>query len=260
MIIGAGFRRLIKVNSNRARWWKRPWIAPLALVTVLFLVVTLPPYLSLDPTRARLVPLPDQPWFYPVMVAHIFLGSVVLLAACLQVWPWLRRHHPRLHRWSGRVYVAALVPAAVCVLLIAPLGREGPNQQVANLLLGVLWLTTTLAGWRAARRRAFGTHREWMIRSVALSFSIVVNRFWVVVCLMVFAPGVMSGELVDPAARSQAVGVAAWLSWVLNLLIAEWWLRRRRPRGTDRAPRTAGPEVRRAESAPPVEPPYSVVP
>lgn len=198
------------------------------ITTVLFLAFALPPYLRLDPDRARLAPLPDHPLFYPLLVSHIFLGSIVLLAASLQVWPWLRQNHPRVHRWTGRTYVAALVPASICVIIIGPMTDRGPNAIVANTVLGVLWLVCTVRGFRAARARRFDEHREWMLRSFALSFSIVANRFWTALSLAVFAPGAFTGAVVDETTINQAVGVAAWTSWVVNLLIVEWWLHRRR--------------------------------
>jgi hypothetical protein len=71
-----------------------------------------------------------------------------------------------------------------------------------------------------ARQRRFAEHRAWMIRSFALTTSTVVNRLW----------------LVLTHHRSVAIIIAAasasvWLSWVVNLLIAEWWLQRRRAAG-----------------------------
>ena len=207
--------------------WRRPWVFPLLITTVLFLVYAVPPYLTLDPDRARLAPLPDHPLFYPLLVTHIFLGSIVLLAACLQVWPWLRQTHPRFHRWTGRTYVAALIPAAICAITIAPMTGRGLNAAVANATLGVLWLLCTVQGFRAARARRFDEHREWMLRSFALSFSIVANRAWLVICLVAFVPGLLTGAEVDEALLQQAIGVSSWASWVANLLIVEWWLHRR---------------------------------
>ena len=216
--------------------WRRPWIFPLIVLTIGFVVHAVPPYLTLDPSRARLAPLPDNPVFFPLLVTHIFLGSIVLLTGCLQLWPWLRRAHRGVHRWSGRIYVAALLPAAVAVIIIAPMTHYGPNQQVANTTLGVLWLIFTILGYRAVRRRRFADHREWMIRSVALSFSIVANRVWTVICLAAFAPSALSEGPVDQVELAQAVGVASWASWVVNLLIAEGWLHHTRHRTTARAP------------------------
>ncbi len=224
----------------------RPWVVPLAILTVGFLAFALPPYATLDPAQARL-PIPaGYPWYYPMLVAHIAFGSVALLTATLQIWPWLRRHHPAVHRWSGRIYVfGGALPAGLTVLTITPLGVWGPNQQVANTMLALLWLATTIFGYRATRARRYAEHREWMIRSFALAFSIVANRVWSVICILVFAPEVMTADAppVDSAQLAQAIGVATWLSWVVNLLIAEWWLHRTRHR---RRARVAIP-------APPVE-------
>ena len=70
---------------------QRPWVVPLALLTVIFIAYAVPPYLTLDPAHARIQPMPPHASYYPLLVSHIFLGSVALLAACLQVWPWLRQ-------------------------------------------------------------------------------------------------------------------------------------------------------------------------
>jgi hypothetical protein len=43
----------------------------------------------------------------------------------------------------------------------------------------------------------------------------------------VFVPEIFTGAEVDQAALSQAVGAASWMSWVVNLMIVEWWLHRR---------------------------------
>jgi hypothetical protein len=126
--------------------------------------------------------------------------------------------------------------------VIAPLGSFGPNEHVALTLLGLLWPATTIAGYRMARRRRFAEHREWMIRSVALSFSIVTNRVWGVLCVPLFVPDSLpEGSVEWRAALAQAMGVAFWLCWVVNLLVAEWWIQRRR--------RALGPVVGRGVAA-----------
>jgi uncharacterized membrane protein YozB (DUF420 family) len=203
----------------------------LVLLTAAFVAFSLPPYLTLDPAQARLQPMPSFPGYYPLLVTHIFLGSVVLLAACLQVWPWLRQNHPLVHRTSGRIYVAAALPASLCVIVIAPMGLHGASQQVANTILAFLWFATTVAGFRAVRQARYLDHRRWMLRSFALSFSIIANRLWLMVLFAVFVPEMYAGGDVDPVVLDQAVGASAWISWVANLLIVQWWL--------DRHPRPA---------------------
>lgn len=110
-------------HATRARkpLLRRPWVLPLALLTVIFIWYAVPPYLTLEPAQARIQPMPPHASYYPLLVTHIFLGSVALLAACLQVWPWLRQSYPAIHRWSGRLYVAVVLPASVCVMIIAPM-------------------------------------------------------------------------------------------------------------------------------------------
>jgi len=206
----------------------RPWVGPLALLTAVFLTAELPAYLSLDPGRSRAVAPPDFPPYYPLLVTHIFLGSVALVTACLQVWPWMRQNHPAVHRNAGRVYVCAVLAASPCALVIAPLGALGPNQQVPITMLALMWPAATIIGYRMGRKLRFDEHRKWMIRSFALSFSIVTQRPLGAVCVQVFAPGPTNpASISDQAAIAQAMGVSFWLSWILNLLAAELWIRHR---------------------------------
>jgi uncharacterized membrane protein YozB (DUF420 family) len=227
---------------------RRPWVAPLALLTVIFIAYALPPYLTLDPARARTQPMPPHASYYPLLVTHIFLGSIALLAVCLQVWPWLRRSHPAVHRWSGRVYVTVALTASVCVMIIAPMGLYGANQRVANTMLALLWFGTTLAGFRAIRQRRIADHRQWMLRSFALCFSIVAFRVWMLLAFAVFVPGIFTGAEIDQTEISQAVGVTSWLSWVVNLLIVEWWLHRRRTAGASMGREVGQPSAKRIKT------------
>jgi uncharacterized membrane protein YozB (DUF420 family) len=231
-------------EAARTPLLQRPLVVPLALLTVIFIAYAVPPYLTLDAVHARIQPMPPHASYYPLLVSHIFLCSAALLAACLQVWPWLRQSHPAIHRWSGRIYVAAALTASVCVMIISPMGLYGANQRVANTMLALLWLGTTLAGFRAIRQRRYADHRQWMLRSVALAFAIIANRAWTALALAVFVPEIYTGAEVDPTSLSQAIGVASWMSWVVNLLIVEWWLHHRRS-----SDRRMGGEVRQQSSS-----------
>ncbi|MFD6953551.1 hypothetical protein A6A08_26085 [Nocardiopsis sp. TSRI0078] len=214
------------------RWWQRPWILPLTLFSVAFLVFAVPPYLGLDPAQARL-PAPESlAWHYPVLVTHIFGGALLTLLVILQVWPWLRSRYPAMHRWSGRVYVFAGIPlVGVPALLISPVSSSGFSTQVSNTLWAVLWLSFTVLGYAMARRRRFADHRAWMLRSFALLYGIALNRVVIVVMLLVSLPRLEASYGGDEAALTEAIAPASsFLSWVLPLLFVEWWLQYRRPR------------------------------
>src|SRR4029453_6721409 len=120
-------------------------------------------------------------------------------------------------RWSGRSYVAAALTASLCVMIISPMGLHGANQRVANIMLALLWFGTTLAGFRAIRQRRFADHRQWMLRSVALAFSIVAFRVWMFIAFAVFVPEIYTGAEVDQVVLDQAIGATSWFSWVVNL-------------------------------------------
>ncbi|MFI6576261.1 DUF2306 domain-containing protein [Nocardiopsis sp. NPDC050513] len=227
-----------RTTPPRRPWWRRPWIAPLALFGLAFVAYVLPPYLALDPGQARLPVRDDLAWHYPLLVTHIFGGALLTLIVPLQVWPWLRRRHPSVHRWSGRAYVLLGVPlVGVPSLVIAPLSSLGPDARISNILWAVLWLTCTVLGFLAARRRDLARHREWMLRSFVLLYGIALNRVVLVLLALIMLPWLDSGFGGDTEAMILSVAVSSsYLSWVLPLIAVEWWLKRRAPRRRRTAP------------------------
>ena len=204
-------------------------MVPLAAVTVLFVVFSLPPYLSLDPARSRVPTPPAFPAHYPLLVAHVIFGSVALLTAVLQVWPWLRQRHPVAHRRIGRVYVfGGVLPAGLLGLPVGAFSPFGPVARASNVLLALVWLAVTVTGYRMARRRRYADHRRWMIRSFALTTSIITNRVWAVAAYLLLAPQLPTTFHGDEGLFASTIaGLATWLGWVGTLLVAEWWLETR---------------------------------
>ncbi|MFI6792756.1 DUF2306 domain-containing protein [Nonomuraea sp. NPDC050383] len=212
----------------RPRWWRRPWVAPLAVVALAFVAFSLPPYVSFDPSQSR-VPAPAFfPPHYVVLSLHVVFGSVAMLTCCLQIWPWFRERHPRAHRLVGRVYVfGGCLPAGLMGLVAGLATPFGHVIRVSNVLLALLWLGCTIAGWRMARRRRFVEHRRWMVRSFALTMSIITNRIYGVALVILLQPELETTFHGDQALLTQtAAGLGGWLGWVLPLLAAEWWLER----------------------------------
>lgn len=209
--------------ETRPRWWRRPWVAPLALVVAVFLAYSVPPYLTLDPARSR-VPAPTGfAAHYGFLVAHIAFGTVAIVCVILQVWPWLRRTHPVAHRRIGRVYVfAGAMPSAVMAATVGAVSPFGAVVGALDVAAALLWLGFTVAGWRAIRQRRYGDHRKWMIRSFAMCMNTLMSRALSPVGFLLVLPRGLDKE----TTILNAATVSAALSVLLLLLLSQWWLDR----------------------------------
>ncbi|QRP46863.1 DUF2306 domain-containing protein [Amycolatopsis sp. FDAARGOS 1241] len=220
--------------AGRPRRKRRPWIGVLGLVVVAFLAYSLPPYLSLDPAQSR-VPAPAgfgaHYWF---LVGHVVFGSIAMLCAVVQIWPWVRRRFSVLHRYAGRGYVfGGVLPSGVMALTIGAASPFGPATRASDVLLAVVWIGTTWAGFRAARERRFADHRRWMVRSFALTMSIILNRLISPLAIILLEPQVPTTFGGSQVAFMQSVAaIAAWASWTLALIGAQLWLDRKPRRVT----------------------------
>ncbi|WP_371287026.1 DUF2306 domain-containing protein [Mycobacterium sp. PS03-16] len=199
-----------------ARW-------SLAVVVTLFVGYSLAPYLT---GGSR---VPPTFWLHrPLLLVHVFTGSVAMVCAVGQLWSFMRGRVARWHRTTGRVYVAAAVPAALSALVIGPATPFGPLLAVSNVALGALWLWFTVAGYRAARQRRIADHRVHMLRSAVLALSVLSNRVWTPLLFITLQPlrgNVFEGN--DEHYLWFVAGLGGWLGWVLPLVLVNRWLRRR---------------------------------
>ncbi|GLZ77801.1 hypothetical protein Afil01_26080 [Actinorhabdospora filicis] len=220
-------------NKTRTPLLRRPWIGPLMLIAAAFMAYSVPRYLTLDPARTN-VPAPEGfPQHYWLLSAHVVFGTVAMTTACFQIWPAFRNRYPRAHRIMGRLYVlAGVVPGALLAVTVGAVSPFGPVVRVANVLMGLIWLAVTIAGFRAARARRLGDHRRWMIRGFALTFAIITTRFLGVVAAIALYSGdedLATASLSDVRVQTfTAIGV--WVGFTLHLALAQLWLDRRNRR------------------------------
>jgi hypothetical protein len=149
----------------------------------------------------------------PAFVLHTTFGGLALLLAPWQFVSRLRQRWPRLHRWIGRVYVGCCLISGLATYPVAFGTIAGPIATAGFSLMATAWLVTTAVAFGAAWRRKFAAHRRWMVRSFALSLSAVTLR--VVLLIPIYWPVPFM-----PFYRS-----TSWLSWIVNLVLAELWLR-----------------------------------
>jgi uncharacterized membrane protein len=157
-----------------------------------------------------------RPWLF----VHAGLASTALITGPWQFLPRLRARVPRLHRWLGRIYIFCCIVGGTGGLLLAGGTTAGPIARAGFGLLAVVWLLINLQGLRLAMIGRYAEHRQWMIRSFALTFGAVLLRVYIPISQ------VMGIEFMT------AYRAISWLAWVPNLILAELYLRsppRRKP-------------------------------
>ncbi|MBI1360471.1 MAG: DUF2306 domain-containing protein [Alphaproteobacteria bacterium] len=152
-----------------------------------------------------------------VFHTHIAASGVAMVLGPFQFLKALRTGQPAIHRWMGRVYVAACVVGGLAGGSIALFSTSGLPAGLGFLLLAVLWVPFTLLAWTSAMNRNFIVHERWMIRSFALTFAAVTLRIYL-------PAAVIANHGAFPVPAYQVI---AWICWVPNLIVAEIWIRSR---------------------------------
>lgn len=152
-------------------------------------------------------------FFDPWIVVHAVAASTALILGVMQFSSGVRRRWSRLHRVSGRLYVAGCIAGGASALVLSAGLSTGPVAAAGFGMLGVLWLHATMQGLRSTRARDFSRHRAWMIRSYAFTFAAVTLRIYLPMSQMLG---------IDFALAYRYI---AWLAWVPNMVIAEVYVR-----------------------------------
>jgi Predicted membrane protein (DUF2306) len=161
---------------------------------------------------------------------HITVTSIAIIVAPWQFAQGLRDRLPLVHRTMGRVYLLAGFVGIGTGTAIALGSSQGLVAGTGFLGLGLTWCTVTAVAFRMVLVRDFEAHRRWMLRSFALIFGAVMLRLYIPISI---ALGIPFGT---------AYPVIAWISWVPNIVLIEWWIRRDAPRrAQDRAPAAVPP-------------------
>ncbi|MEG0482933.1 MAG: DUF2306 domain-containing protein [Acinetobacter sp.] len=155
-----------------------------------------------------------QPWQFAFKV-HVVASSFALIAGFTQFFRLFRSRYPQIHRLSGWLYIITILAFALPSGFILALSAAGGKAtQISFILLSVLWGCSTVFALRAALKKQWLLHRDWMIRSFALSLSALSLRSWKMV-LYELQP------YFDWLTPVHIYQLESWLGWVVNLLIAE---------------------------------------
>jgi len=188
------------------------------------------------------------------LLVHIASGIVAITVGLFQFVGRLRETHPQLHRSMGYVCLSAvflggcaalglssdtpvfaadgltdLTTMDLSFLGLSPsfLGYTASSKFSASQFflvragftaLAIVWLVTAALAFARARQRRFTEHRAWMMRNYSLTFAAATVRLAALPFLVLTR---------DPVI---AITCTFW-SWILNLAVVEWIIRRQSPVG-----------------------------
>ena len=204
--------KVLKVAAKAAFWIASGGAFLIALASLRFLVLGVS--LSMDFVAHNL----DGNAL--ALYAHIGLAPIALALMPFQFMTRLRTRKPRLHRWMGRGYVATILVSGLAGLQLAFHTTAGFFAATGFALLAVCWLAATGIALAYALRRQFPRHRDWMLRSAALTFAAVTLRIY------------LGSSMAAGLDFEIAYPIIAWLCWVPNVLVMEAHLQLVRPKQT----------------------------
>lgn len=155
---------------------------------------------------------------------HMMAGALITLAAPLQLIGAVRRRWPALHRWSGRVLVAAALLSALGGL--AYIGLRGTiggwDMSLSFAIYGALLAGSAVQVFRHARAARWVQHQDWALRFFFLAIGSWLYR--VHYGLWELATGGV-GTRANFSGAFDLVNI--WAFYVPYLLVLEWVLWRR---------------------------------
>ncbi len=197
------------------------WATPAGLIALSIVPAVAGTTRLLELARGDVVTAANARFFempLPVLL-HIAAGVPFSILGAVQVTPALRRRFPTWHRMAGRALVACGLVTALTGLWMTlvypwPPG-DGVVLYIERLTFGTGMLLSLLVAIDAIRRRDFTAHGEWMIRAYAIGMGAGTQVLTHLPYFLLVGPA-------DESARAILMGAG----WVINVLVAEWIIRR----------------------------------
>lgn len=216
----ASSKAMNALSATAGRRSSRAWLilvlGSLALAALWFIGTRALPYFNVSDAQYG-------PYFWPRrwgLVLHVAGGIVALTVGVVQLWLGLTNRTAALHRALGKTYVGAVIVGGFAGLYLALTIPSTPAYAAGLTALCVAWAVTTSMAVFAIRRRHVLQHREWMMRSYAVTFGFVVFRFGV--------DALVKWKGMSPI---DAQTIMAWAAWAMPLVLIEPLLQLNRDQG-----------------------------
>ncbi len=201
---------------------KLEWLVPAALVLLALVpsasgvarVLEISTSTTITPENQRFfaAPLP--------IIAHGLSGILFLVLGAFQFAPKLRRQKPSWHKMAGRLLIPSGLVMALSGMWMAHFNDmpeyDGVMVYAVRMLFSGWTVLTIVLGSVAIYRRDFTDHGVWMTRGYAIGAAAGTQVF-TAAPLFLFFP-----DYLNDLTRAISLGAG----WVINLVIAEWAIRR----------------------------------
>lgn len=168
--------------------------------------------------------LPENPRIQsaalPVIV-HISASVFYCIVGAFQVFPSIRNTHPKWHRFAGRLLVGAGITSALTGLWMThyysfTADLQGELLYFVRMVVGFAMIAFISLGLTAVLKRRFKQHQAWMIRAYALGLGAGTQVLITIPLLLTVG---------EPMGMPRDVLMTS--AWVINIVIAEWVIRKR---------------------------------
>jgi uncharacterized membrane protein len=220
-------RASIPIRKRTTASGKADWLVPTALIALTAIpslggtirLVGLAGGAEITPDNARFfaVPLP--------VVIHILSALPFCILGAFQFVPGFRRRRPGWHRLAGRLLVLCGLAAGLSGLWMTQFYPLSPQFQTNllygfRMLFGSAMVLSIALGLIAILRRDITQHRVWMIRGYAIGQGAGTQALTALLWVLIFGTQ-------DQHTHELLMGA----SWVINLVVAEWIIRRKSSKG-----------------------------
>ncbi|VAW44090.1 hypothetical protein MNBD_GAMMA02-1155 [hydrothermal vent metagenome] len=169
---------------------------------------------TVDPNNDFQIKMLTSGWIPPT---HFIAGGLALALTPFQLSQKFRNLSKNLHRTVGMFYVLCVLIGGITGLIMALNASGGWVAKLGFFNLAVAWLVITTLAFYYAFKGDISKHRRWIYRSVAVTAAAITLRLFL---------GIGLGVLQLPFFTVYVP--ASWLCWILNLMLCEWLLYRKK--------------------------------
>ncbi len=153
-------------------------------------------------------------WLPLILRIHIVCGVLALAIGSALVYTSSRSRLYNAHHWLGRGYGLSVLVSGLTAAIIAPYAIGGLISSLGFLGMTAVWLYfSTQTIYLAIKGDIIG-HRKAATYSLAVTYNALTFRIFLLIPLLTSLPFI-------PVYR-----FASWASWLINLGLVAWWLRR----------------------------------